>query len=145
MTPDINVLVAASRADHAHHAPARSWLEEGLHRVRTEGRLGLLPMVTAGFLRLVTNKRIFPVPTPLREATAFIDALTIRPGVVLLDLPPVWDDLARLCERQQLISNAVPDAWIAVAVRAHAEHLVTFDRDFITLLPPAHLTLLGQS
>ena len=27
MTPDVNVLVAASRADHPHHAMARTWLE----------------------------------------------------------------------------------------------------------------------
>lgn len=142
MTPDVNVLVAASRADHPHHAAARAWLDETLRRVRTDGRLALLPMVTAGFLRVVTNKRIFPVPTPLREATAFIDALAARPGVVLLDLASGWDALARLCEREQLTANAVPDAWIAVAVQAHAEHLVTFDGDFRTLLPSAHLTLL---
>lgn len=34
------------------------------------------------------------------------------------------------------------DAWIAVAVLAHAEHLATFDRDFRRFLPPARLTLL---
>jgi predicted nucleic acid-binding protein len=27
MTPDVNVLVAASRADHPHHGVARAWLE----------------------------------------------------------------------------------------------------------------------
>lgn len=27
MTPDVNVLVAASRSDHPHHAIAREWLE----------------------------------------------------------------------------------------------------------------------
>lgn len=56
MTPDVNVLVAASRSDHPHHAIARAWLEETLGRVGTEGRLGLLAMVTAGFLRVVSNK-----------------------------------------------------------------------------------------
>ena len=30
MTPDVNVLVAASRTDHPHHAAARQWLEEAL-------------------------------------------------------------------------------------------------------------------
>jgi uncharacterized protein len=27
MTPDVNVLVAESRADHPHHGVARDWLE----------------------------------------------------------------------------------------------------------------------
>ena len=30
MTPDVNVLVAASRSDRPHHAVARTWLEEAL-------------------------------------------------------------------------------------------------------------------
>ena len=30
MTSDVNVLVAASRSDHPHHAAARRWLEEVL-------------------------------------------------------------------------------------------------------------------
>jgi hypothetical protein len=31
MTPDVNVLVAASRRDHPHHAVARAWLEEAVN------------------------------------------------------------------------------------------------------------------
>jgi uncharacterized protein len=27
MTPDLNVLIAASRSDHPHHDVARTWLE----------------------------------------------------------------------------------------------------------------------
>ena len=30
MTPDVNVLMAASRSDHPHHLPARRWLEQAL-------------------------------------------------------------------------------------------------------------------
>jgi uncharacterized protein len=30
VTPDINILVAASRSDHAQHAVARAWLLEAL-------------------------------------------------------------------------------------------------------------------
>lgn len=28
MTPDVNVLLAASRSDHPHHGVARDWLEQ---------------------------------------------------------------------------------------------------------------------
>jgi predicted nucleic acid-binding protein len=30
MTPDLNVLLAASRADHPQHRPALSWLEQAI-------------------------------------------------------------------------------------------------------------------
>ena len=30
MTPDVNVLVAASRSDHPHHWVAHSWLQDAL-------------------------------------------------------------------------------------------------------------------
>ena len=30
MTPDVNLLVAASRSDHPHYAASRAWLEQSL-------------------------------------------------------------------------------------------------------------------
>ena len=60
MTPDVNVLVAAFRADHPHHADARKWL--GLARAACaagQDSLAVLPMVLAGFLHLVTNPKVF--------------------------------------------------------------------------------------
>lgn len=70
MTPDVNVLVAASRADHPHYQIARQWLEGALGDTGADMGLELLPMVIAGFLRLVTNRRVFPDPTPTQEAIA---------------------------------------------------------------------------
>jgi hypothetical protein len=57
MTPDINVLLAASRSDHPHHAVAGDWLEEAVGASRTSAALTLMPMVLASFLRLVTSPR----------------------------------------------------------------------------------------
>ena len=45
MTPDVNVLVAASRADHPHHEPARAWLEAALDAASASDGLLLMPMV----------------------------------------------------------------------------------------------------
>jgi predicted nucleic acid-binding protein len=36
----------------------------------------------------------------------------------------------------------VTDAWIASATESSSEHLVTFDRDFLKLLPRSDFTLL---
>lgn len=137
MTPDVNVLVAASRRDHSHHATALAWLEQA----RASGALTLLGSVTAGFLRLVTHSRVFPTPTPTDLAVGFIDDL-LGSRARLLAMGDEWAYLRVLCLTQKLTDNAIPDAWIAASVLQHGERLATFDKDFLRLLPPAHLELL---
>jgi hypothetical protein len=86
MTPDMNVLVAASRTDHPHHAVARAWLKEAVNASGAGATLTLMPMVLASFLRLVTSPKIFQMPTPIGDAVAFVDALLASPGVQLAPL-----------------------------------------------------------
>ena len=97
MTPDVNVLVAASRSDHPHHAVAYSWLEESIGDARTGAAFTLMPKVVASFLRLVTSPRIFQTASPIEDAVAFIDALMASPGVQLAPLGPEWAKLRLLC------------------------------------------------
>ena len=47
MTPDVNLLVAASRTDHPHHAVARAWLEEAVAAGAAGAAFTLMPMVLA--------------------------------------------------------------------------------------------------
>lgn len=83
MTPDVNVLVAASRSDHPHHGIARTWLEEALAAAGQGSPFTLTPMVLASVLRLVTSSKIFVQPTPTADAIAFLDATLAMPGVQL--------------------------------------------------------------
>jgi hypothetical protein len=145
MTPDVNVLVAASRADHPHHAVARDWLEVALGGSGTGAPLTLMPMVLASFLRLVTSPKIFRQATPIEHAVAFLDALLASPGVQLAPLGPEWSKLRQLCLDKQLCGNDVPDAWLSAAVAHLGEHLVSFDRDFRKLLARGQLTLLAPA
>ena len=115
MTPDVNVLLAASRADHPHHPVAREWLERATSTADRGGSLLVLPMVIAGFLRLATNPRTFREPTPPDAAVAFIDSLLAVPGVELAGLGREWPALKRLVHQHALAANDVPDAWIAAA------------------------------
>jgi toxin-antitoxin system PIN domain toxin len=142
MTPDVNVLVAAARSDHPHHAVARAWLEGALAAAEAGAPFTLMPMVLASFLRLVTSPKIFQVATPIEDAVAFIDALLASPGVQLAPLGPEWLKLRQLCLDKQLGGNAVPDAWLSAAVAHLGEHLVSFDRDFRKLLARGRFTLL---
>jgi toxin-antitoxin system PIN domain toxin len=145
MTPDVNVLVAASRADHPYHAVARTWLEDAVTGSRAGAAFTLMPMVLASFLRLVTSPKIFQQATPIADAVAFVDALLASPGVQLAPLGPEWPKLRQLCVDKQLGGNDVPDAWLSAAVAYLGEHLVSFDRDFRKLLARSQFTLLAPS
>jgi uncharacterized protein len=143
MTPDVNVLVAASRGDHPHHVVARAWLEDALAAATSGAAFTLMPMVAASVLRLVTSPKIFVQPTPIADAVAFIDAIVATPGVQFVALAAEWPRLRQLCLDKSLAGNDLPDAWLAAAVEQHAEHLVSFDRDFKKLLPRGRFTLLA--
>ena len=145
MTPDVNVLVAASRTDHPHHAVARVWLEEVVATAGAGMTVVLMPMVLASFLRLVTSPKVFQMATPIANAVAFVDALLASPGVQLAPLGPEWPILRQLCLDKQLVGNNLPDAWLAAAVSQVGEHLVSFDRDFRSLLTRGQFTLLAPA
>ena len=136
--PDVNLLVAASRADHAHHALASETLAAALGKP-----LELLPVVLAGVLRLVTNARVFVQPTPLAQALTFLDALTAQQNASVTELGATdWRICRQLCEDHQLKANDVPDALIAAAALTRGAQVLTFDRGFARLLPKRNLILL---
>ena len=142
MTPDVNVLVAASRRDHAHHAPALAWLEGALEASAGGQTLAILPMVASGFLRLATHPKVFVEPTPLKAAQAFLRAVLDTPGVTMPMLGEEWPLFEKLCAQHKLSSNTIPDAWIAAAALSHHLHLVTFDKDFRRLMKSSMVTVL---
>ncbi len=142
MTPDLNVLLAASRTDHPQHKPALRWLEQAIAACDAGGTIEILPMVAAGFLRLSTNPRVFVRPMSIEAATAFLDSLLSVPGVDMAELGREWPALRQLCRDHALAANAITEAWIAAAVRTLGGHLVTFDRGFAKLLGRAELTVL---
>ena len=142
MTPDINILVAASRTDHVHHKPAFEWLNGAVEKCRSGGTVEVLPMVAAGFLRLVTNPRVFVEPTPSNSAVAFMLSLLAVPGVELQELGREWPALKALVTQHELSGNANADAWIAATVKTLGSHLVTFDRGFSRWLGRTEFTVL---
>lgn len=141
MTPDVNILVSASREDHPHHEVARSWLEQAVSNAGQGSPLTLQPMVVASFLRLVTHPKIFVNPTPIAEALHFMGAL-LQAGAEQATLGGELAELARLCLEKSLSANDIPDAWLAAAAIHQGEHVVSFDADFRRLLPKDQFTRL---
>jgi toxin-antitoxin system PIN domain toxin len=142
MTPDVNVLISASRSDHPHHKRAHTWLNQAIAACADGASVRLMPMVVASYLRLVTNSKIFVRPTPMEHAMEFLDALLTTPGVEMPSLGAEWPQFRQLCLEKNLTANDVPDAWLAAAVIQLGEHLVTFDAGFKKLLRRTQLTVL---
>jgi toxin-antitoxin system PIN domain toxin len=125
---DVNVVLAAHRGDHPQHATVRPWFDECL---AGDERFAVPTTVWASFLRLVTNRRIFEVPTPLPDAFAFIDATCAQPHHVLLT--PGSRHLAllrRCCEQADAVGDLVPDAVLVALAVEHGCEIATLDRDF---------------
>ena len=142
MTPDVNVLLAASRSDHPHHQAAYACLDEAVAACADGASLKLMPMVVASFLRLATNSKIFVQPTPIEDAVGFLDALLAVPGVEMPALGAEWPMFRQLCVEKKLSANDIPDAWLAAAVIQFGERLVTFDADFKKLLGKTQVAVL---
>ncbi|HEY5727017.1 MAG TPA: TA system VapC family ribonuclease toxin [Acidimicrobiia bacterium] len=78
---DVDVLVCANRADMPEHSVYRANLEE---YANDSEPLGLADVVLAGFLRVITNRRIFTEPTTPAEAWGMIGELLSAPAAVFL-------------------------------------------------------------
>lgn len=125
---DVNVVLAAHREDHPHFAIARGWLDELL---TAQSGFSVIDVVAVTFLRLATNRRIFSIPTPVRDAFEYLEALRGQPGHTLLGPGPGHLGLMRtLCEDFDVSGDLVPDAQLAAIAVEHACELVSFDRDF---------------
>jgi len=145
MTPDLNVLLAASRTDHPHHGPALRWLQEAIVGCQRGASIEILPMIAAGFLRLATNRKIFVAPVSVDAAIGFLDSLLTIPGVEMPELGREWPVLKQLSRDHNLAANDITDAWIASSVRTLGSHLVTFDRGFTRLLGRTDVTILDPA
>lgn len=125
---DVNMVLAAFREDHPHHAPARAWWVGAVG----EGESFTVPdVVWSGFVRIVGSRRAFADPTPARDAFDFVRHVTahrayrrVTPGPRYLR---IFEDL---CVGADATGNLVSDAAIAAIAIEHDCQLVSFDRDF---------------
>lgn len=95
--PDVNILVYAHREESVGHQRYLAWLTE---TVGGPEPFAISELTVHGFLRLVTNPRIFRPPSTMKEALRFIDSLIERPGGSLIRPGPNhWSIFRQLCER----------------------------------------------
>ena len=125
---DVNVLVYAHRQDLPQHDRFSGWLGEEVESGRS---FGLCDASLTGFLRVVTNGRIFTNPTPLTEALLSIEGLREQPGAVHLN-PGTrhWGIFTELCATVGARANDIPDAYLAALAIESGSELVTADWGF---------------
>ena len=126
---DVNVLIYAHREDaHAEHERYRQWLT----RVATGPEpWAVTPLVLSGLVRIVTNRRVFPRPSTLDEAFAFINALLRRRSCHLLNPGPRhFAIFEQLCRASDASAKLVADAYHAAVAIEHGCTWVSTDADF---------------
>jgi uncharacterized protein len=124
--PDVNVLIYAHREDAPEHDRYAAWLRT---LTASYEPFALSDVVLAGFLRIVTNPRIFDAPTPMNTAVAFCQRLVDWPRASLI-VPGRrhWHLFVTLCASIQ--GPLVADAYLAALAIEHGCELITTDGDF---------------
>lgn len=134
LMPDVNVLVNAHRRDALEHERYAAWLEQ---KARGPAPFAVSELTVHGFLRIVTNRRIFRRPSTMEEALEFIDSLLAQPRCSLVRPGPNhWKIFRQLCERTGMRGDIISDAvHAALAIESGCEW-VTADTDFARFAPP---------
>jgi toxin-antitoxin system PIN domain toxin len=128
LMPDINVLAYAHRVGERQQQSYRDWLTR---LVEGPEPFALSALVAVGFVRVVTNRRIYDDPSPLTLALSFVDELLNRPNCrVLLPSSGHMAEVARLSRAADVAGSAVADAQHAAVAIEHGCTLVTADRGF---------------
>lgn len=125
---DVNVLVYAHRVDLPEQLEYQRLLE---NLANSDELLGVPDQVASGFVRVVTNRRVFNEPSSPLEAWAAVDSLLNAPATMqLLPGQRHWDIFRRLADDIDARGNDIADAYLAAyAVEANATWL-SADRGF---------------
>lgn len=126
--PDVNVLIAAFRADHPQHALCRNWL---VNVVSGEARFAISTLVLSAVVRITTNNRIFQAPSTSEQAFGFCNDLLTQPHCQLVEPGERhWHIFHRICAEIDVRGRRVSDAWLAALAIESGSEWVTLDRDF---------------
>ena len=125
---DANLLVHAHVTAFAQHTAAREWLDERINRTAPVG----LPWPSLlGFVRLISNPRIFDRPSSVTAAWQQVESwLAAESTWIPLPTDRHREVLAPLMRSAEGRANLVPDAHIAALAIEHGLVLCSTDGDF---------------
>lgn len=128
LIPDVNIFVYAFRRESDRHEEYREWLQNALAGPQI---VGISELVLSGFLRIVTNHRLFIDPSSPEKALEFCTAVLDAPAAS--SVRPTerhWPVFERLCRSVRARANIIPDAYHAALAMEHGATWITTDRGF---------------
>lgn len=125
---DTNVLVYAVDDTSTHHAVARAWLEDALSGIET---VGFAWNALLGFVRLVTNPRVFTTPLTVEGALDRVEAWLAQPCATVLGPTRRHAAVLRdLLGPLGTAGNLTSDAHLAALAIEHGAQVCSTDNDF---------------
>jgi len=132
--PDVNILVYAHREETPSHKRFASWLVD---LATGPEPFALSELVLHGFIRVVTNPRIFDPPSTTKQDFQFLDALLARPTCSRTRPGHYhWQIFRQLCDGAGARGKIVADAAHAALAIENGCEWVTADTDFARFAPP---------
>ncbi|MGK2850070.1 MAG: type II toxin-antitoxin system VapC family toxin [Candidatus Limnocylindrales bacterium] len=124
----MNVVIHALYDEAPDHVRYRTWLQDALSGGEP---VGLSELVLSGFVRIVTNPRVFASPPSAAVALDAVDALRAHPDVIIVTPGDRhWSTFRRLCIEARARGNLVADAYHAALAIESGSELITTDGDF---------------
>jgi uncharacterized protein len=125
---DLNVLIYAVDENAYHHTAAKAWLEKQLNGTES---IGIPWIVLLGFLRIMTNRKVFSHPLTEEQAIEIIDQWLMHPLVRIPHPEPHhWSLLKGLVLESGAAGNLTSDMHLAAIAMQSGAKLYTLDADF---------------
>jgi toxin-antitoxin system PIN domain toxin len=123
---DVNILIYTFDTSSTHHQKCYAWLTKTLQTAQVRAP----NVVLSGFLRIVTNTKIFP-NADTTSAWDFVESLESHPNFeVLPSSVQHWLTFKQLCQTMNLSGNDFSDAFIAAFALEYNATLVSADKGF---------------
>ena len=125
--PDANILIYAYDERAPEVEAARSWLEESL----ANSDVGFGWQTLTAFIRISTEKRVFPLPHSVVDAFEIIrNWLSAPKATILLPTSNHLSIFMNLAVASKTMGAMLMDAHLAALAIEHGATLATTDRDF---------------
>ena len=142
ISPDVNLLVYAHDDTSPFYRDASAWLEKTL----SNEEVFFSWQSICGFLRIVTNIRIYKTPMGLNDALEIVDSWLELENAHLISLNKTnWQLFKKMMTDGQAKGDLIMDAHLAAIAASNGATVASTDRDFtrfpgISLIDPISKT-----
>jgi uncharacterized protein len=125
---DVNVLINSVNTQIEDHSRFKEWFDR---LGQSHEAFGCFDLVLSAFIRIVTNRKVFPKPLSLTDALVVSEGIRSLPNCVLI-LPGSrhWSIFVDLCRKVGAKGNIVPDVYLAALAIESGSEWITCDRGY---------------